>query len=462
MSTYKFDYNGKAIEVVGPPGTTEAQARAVFQQQVNSGALVGLKTGDAISAAYQASKGVPGSTAAVGQTVSGVPGSTNGALGPAFSTTGKSFVSAGSGVTDTTTQTLSNINNSTLKGVPTNGITTADFAKTAPTMSSIQTLNPTQVRATVAQAATLSGQSADQITDTGGVGQFGFSGTQLETAGLIKPGTVGTYLTNNSNSLTDVLKSPAVWTGKDGINSLDNLLSNPVVQNTTQQSLMSSGLSSVQQLGIPIAALSAKALSGLSLNAAKSPAQTFNWARGKLPPDAQAQFDATARDGAFAIGTADQKFNDAMTQQAPPGEAENTVDRQTLDAATTRIFGNAKIPSFKYGSEDRDPAVVADRKALRKETATVASQFDTLVNEIDSTTPDQADAKIAQFNAIYTQFVAFIKGFEALKSRALNGKPYSASLVVDLEKDIAGLQDAIVEINRLIRKLQNLKKQNQI
>jgi hypothetical protein len=181
-----------------------------------------------------------------------------------------------------------------------------------------------------------------------------------------------------------------------------------------------------------------------------------------LPPDAQAQFDATARDGAFAIGTADQKFNDAMTQQAPPGEAENTVDRQTLDAATTRIFGNAKIPSFKYGSEDRDPAVVADRKALRKETATVASQFDTLVNEIDSTTPDQADAKIAQFNAIYTQFVAFIKGFEALKSRALNGKPYSASLVVDLEKDIAGLQDAIVEINRLIRKLQNLKKQNQI
>ena len=76
--------------------------------------------------------------------------------------------------------------------------------------------------------------------------------------------------------------------------------------------------------------------------------------------------------------------------------------------------------------------------------------------------PDQADAKIAQFNAIYTQFVAFIKGFEALKTRALNGKPYSASLVVDLEKDIVGLQDAIVEINRLIRKLQNLKKQNQI
>ena len=462
MSTYKFDYNGKAIEVVGPPGTTEAQARAVFQQQVSSGALVGLKTGDAISAAYQASKGVLGSTAAVGQAVSGVPGSTNGALGPAFSTTGKSSVSAGSGTTDIATQTLSNINNSTLKGVPTNGITTADFAKTAPTMSSIQTLGPTQVRATVAQAATSSGQSADQITDSGGVGQFGFSGTQLETAGLIKPGTVGTYLTNDSNSLTDVLKSPAVWTGKDGINSLDGFLSNPSVQNTTQQSLMSSGLSAVQQLGIPIAALSSKALGGLSLNAAKSPAQTLNWAQGKLPPDAQAQFDATARDGAFAIGTADQKFNDAMTQQAPPGEAENTVDRQTLDAATTRIFGNAKIPSFKYGSEDRDPAVVADRKALRKETATVASQFDTLVNEIDSTTPDQADAKIAQFKAISTQFTAFIKGFEALKTRALNGKPYSASLVVDLEKDIAGLQDAIVEISRLIRKLQNLKKQNQI
>jgi hypothetical protein len=253
-----------------------------------------------------------------------------------------------------------------------------------------------------------------------------------------------------------------VWTGKNGVNSLDDFLSNPKAQSSTQQGLMSSGLSTVKALGIPVAALSAKALGGLSLNAAKSPAQTVEWAQGKLPPGAQAQFDTAARDGAFAVGTADQKLNDAMTQQAPPGEAENTVNRQTLDAAATRIVGNNKIPSFKYGSEDRDPAIVADRKALRKETAAVASQYDTLVNGIESVTPAEADATIAQFRAVYTQFVAFIKGFEALKQRALNATPYSASLMVDLENDIVGLQDAIVVINRLIRDLQNLKKRNQV
>jgi uncharacterized protein (DUF2342 family) len=105
---------------------------------------------------------------------------------------------------------------------------------------------------------------------------------------------------------------------------------------------------------------------------------------------------------------------------------------------------------------------VADRKALRKETAAVASQYDTLVNGIESVTPAEADATIAQFRAVYTQFVAFIKGFEALKQRALNATPYSASLMVDLENDIVGLQDAIVVINRLIRDLQNLKKRNQV
>jgi hypothetical protein len=462
MSTFIFDYLGKKIEINGPPGATEAQARAVFQQQADSGALVGLKSGDAIGAAQQALNGVPGAGAALSQALSGVPGSTTGATGTAFNTAGKTFASSTSGITDVAKQTLSGITNSISGLAPTNGITTADFAKTPSSLLPIQGLSSIDVRAAVAQASTLSGQLPTEFSNAGGIGQFGFNGTQLETAGLIKPGTVSTFLAGGTNTLTDVLKSPAVWTGRGGINNLDSLLSNPAAQSLTQQNLMSSGLSTVKQLGVPIDSLPTKALGGLSLNAAKSPAETLDWAKGKLPADAQAQFDAAARDGAFAIGSAQQKFNDAMTQQAPPGEAENTVDRQTLDAATTRIFGNNKIPSFKYGTEDRDPVIVADRKALRKEVATIAEQYDTLANEIESTTPAQADAKISQLRAIYTQFVAFIKGFEALKARALNGKPYSASLMVDLEKDIVGLQDAIVAINRLIQDLLNLKKRNQV
>lgn len=463
MSTFTFDFNGKKIEIAGPPGATEAQARAVFQQQVDSGALVGLKSGDVIGAAQQALNKVPGASAALGQALSGVPGSTTGATGTAFNTAGKSFASSISGITDVAKQTFSGITKSIGSLAPTNGITTADFAKTASSLLPIQGLGSIDVRAAVAQASTLSGQLPTAFTNAGGVGQFGFNGTQLETAGLLKPGTVSTFLAGSTNQLTDVLKSPAVWTGKGGINNLDSLLSSPSAQSLTQQNLMSSGLASVKQLGIPVDSLSTKALGGLSLNAAKSPAETLDWAKGQLPPDAQAQFDAAARDGAFAIGTAQQKLNDAMTQQAPPGEAENTVDRQTLDAATTRIFGNNKIPSFKYGTEDRDPAIVADRKSLRKEVANLSGPYQALSNELNDLSYEQqitqADTIIAQFRSFITQFGAFITGFEALKTRALNGKPYSASLIVDLEKDIAGLQDEIIVINRIIRDLQNLKKQ---
>ena len=464
MSIFTFDYLGKKVEVAGPPGATEAQARAVFQQQVNSGALVGAKPGDVIGAASQLLGRVPGASAALGQAASGVPGSTVGALGTAFSSTGKSFVSATSS-TRVADQTFSSINNSIRTTPPANGITTADFAKTPSGTFPIQGLSATDVRATVAQAATLSGQASTQITDTGGVGQFGFTGDQLETAGLLKPGTVSTYLASGTNSLTDVLKSPAVWTGQGGINNLDDFLNNPSAQSATQQSLMSSGLLTVQQLGIPVDSLTTKALSGLSLNAAKSPAETLDWAQGNLPADAQAEFDTTARDGAFAIGSADQAFNDAMTQQDEPGDSENTVDRQTLDAATIRIVGNDKIPTFRYGSEDRDPVIVADRKSLRKELDNITEMYQALSDELNNLSyaqlVAQADTKIAQFKSFSTQLTAFIVGFNALKSRALNGNPYSASLVVDLENDIADIQATLVDIDRIIRDLLQLKKQVQ-
>lgn len=462
MSIFIFDYNGKKVEVSGPPGATEAQARAVFQQQVDSGALVGANPGDVIGAPQQVIGRVPGAGAALAQAASGVPGSTSGALGPSFSTISKSFVSATS-ESGIASQTTASINNSIRTTTPTNGITTADFAKTPSSVFPIQGLDTTDVRATVAQASTLSGQAPTDITNTGGVGQFGLTGSQLETVGLLKPGTVSTYLADGTNSLTDVLKSPAVWTGQDGINNLDDFLNNPSAQSSAQQSLMSSGLASVSQFGIPVESLSAKALGGLSLNAAKSPEQTLAWAQGQLPADEQAEYDATARDGAFAVDSAEQKFNDAMTQESEPGDAENTVDRQTLDAATIRIFGNPKIPEFKYGGEERDPVIVAERKALRKEVAGNYDSYQALYNELNvlsyAQQVAQAETKIAQFKSFITQFTAFIARFQTLKTQALNASPYSSSLVVDLENDIVGLENDIIAINRIILDLQQLKKQ---
>jgi hypothetical protein len=348
MSNFVFDYLGKKFNIQGPPGATEAQARAVFEQQSKTGALVGLESGDVINAAKQAQGGLAAASGQVSQALSGVPGLTSGALGPAFSSAGKEFSSVLGSATSVAQQTLSGITK-VISGTPvTNGINLADFAKQTPSLTSISGLSGIDVRSAMSQASTLVGQTTSEFSDAAGVGKFGFNASQLENAGLLKTGTVASFLNQGTNSLTSVLKSPAVWTGKDGINNLDGLLNNPAVQNLTQQNLMSSGLNVVKQLGIPIDKLNPKALAGVSLNAAKSPTDTLAWAKGELPANVKSQFDTVAKDASFAVDFADKKLNDAVAQLAPPGEAEDTVDRATVDAAVTRVFGNDKIPNLDY------------------------------------------------------------------------------------------------------------------
>jgi hypothetical protein len=173
----------------------------------------------------------------------------------------------------------------------------------------------------------------------------------LESVGVLKPGTAATFLKQGINSLTDVLKSPAVFTGKDGINNLDSLLGSVSTQNGIQQQLMSQGLNAVKQLGIPTDKLSTASLAGLANNAAKSVSATMDWAKGlPLPADIKAGLDTAARDGAFAADFATFKVDDDMKAEITPLPAENTADRQTVDAASKRIVGNDKVPEFSYSA----------------------------------------------------------------------------------------------------------------
>lgn len=457
MSVFTFNFNGKPIKISGPPGATEAQARAIFQQQANSGALVGLQSGDSIGAARQIVGGVPGASAAAGQAASGVPGSANGALGTAFDTAGKSYASSVSGQTPRVSSLVTNIVQSTKGLVPTNGITTADFAKTEPALVPIQGLSSNDVRATVAQAAAISGQAPAEVSNNG-VGRYALTGPQLESAGLIKPGTSSTYLASGQNTLPDVLKSPTVWTGKDGINNLDSFLANPKAQSATQQNLMSSGLSSVQQLGIPVTALSTKALGGLSLNAARSPEQTMAWAKGALPADAKAQFDATARDGAFAVGSAQQKFNDAMTQQAPPGEAVDTVDRQTLNAASNRIVGNDKIPTQDYTT----PPISMSRielgvAAIDRDLAQQEVILAEVRQYVTPSTAAQAIGILETGEGIVTNIKSRLLGFEREAIAVNNQSPGTAeAILTKIKTSKSEAYDLLVKIQATIAKLKTL------
>ena len=463
----------ETFKVNGPPGMTREQAFEIFKKQADAGGLTGFSSGDILSAQTQAKDGLAEARAELAQARSGFPGTDAGVLNSfksiadtakksiAAGTTGTSLSGAVGIVGGIAKDTVGKIG--ALFGTPvTDGISTADFAKTASALVPMSNLNITDVRATVASVGTATGQDFSQFTNAVGVGKFGFDATQLETAGLLKPGTASTFLAGGANQLTDVLKSPAVWTGKGGINNLDSLLSNPAAQSLTQQDLMSKGLSAAKSLGVPTDILNPKELGGISSVFSKDIAGGADWIRGQLPADKQADFDKRFADAKFAVGTAEQKLNDPVKQEAPPGESENTVNRQTVDAAATRVVGNDKVPSFNYGTQPANQALVDENKALRKEIKVLLTRLAEIApGTSEITAVDQADARIAQFDALYAEFKIVEDKTASIKSRALNANPYSSEFMVKLEDQLNDIFTAIKLMNDLKKYLRQVKRDAQ-
>ena len=453
------DQTSSTFEVSGPPNMTREQAFAIFQKQASAGGLTGFQPGDIVSAQTQAADGLAAAQAELTQGFAGFPGTDRGVQNQfvSIAESAKQSLAAGntgnlqSRITNGGTilqQTSAKIGS--LFGAPvTNGINTADFAKTATAVMPMSGLDTTDVRATIASVGAATGQNFDQITNATGVGKFGFDASQLETAGLLKPGTASTFLNQGSNDLTSVLKSPAVWTGAGGITGLDSFLTNPAAQNLTQQNLMSSGLATASSLGVPLDGFNPKELGGISSVFAKDSAAGTDWIRGQLPPDKQADFDAKFKEAQFAIGTADEKLNDAMLQEAPPGEATDTVNRETVSAALGRVFGNDKIPAIDYNdTTPRLPSnLFAEQQAIVRLLKDQQKKFDE-INATD-TTASNADAKIAQLSEI-------IKKLNDVAKRAQVQKTDIANLpnpVPDAAREIDELLSTILALIDDIRTL---------
>ena len=448
----------KTFDVDGPPGMTREEAYAIFQKQVSSGGLTGFLPGDVLSAKTQAADGLPAAQAMLSQSNAGFPGTSTGTLNSFtnISDTAKQSLAAGTtgiaGAGSILQNTVAKIGS--LFGMPAaNGISTADFATTAPALVPMAGLSVTGVRATVASVGAGTGQSYTDFSNSVGCGKYGFDATQLESAGLLKPGTAGTYLSQGSNDLTSVLKSSAVWTGKGGINNLDGFLSSPASQNLTQQNLMSSGLASAGALGVPISSLNAKDTAGMAANFGKSTAGGADWIKGQLPPDKQADFDTRFKDAQFAIGSADEKFNDAMLQQAPPGEAVDTVNRETLTAAMSRVFGNDKIPPIDYNGPPQPPGpLFAENRRLN----TLTKEQQTKLADLGSqeVTAKNADALIAQYNTILRSLNTIAKDYASLQ-KDVAGKPYT-EFIAEVDAGLAAVLALIDDIRTLY--LTNLRR----
>jgi hypothetical protein len=459
MSIFSFTnpVNGQPFEIKGPPGLSQAQAKAIFDKQVNAGSLVGFKKGDVLSAATQAADGLAGAQAQLAQAAKGIGGDLSGAI--------KNIPGVGdiaAQAQSVASKTLSSIS-SVVSNLPVaNGINVADFAKQGASLVPIQGLGISDVTAAMSSASKLVGQASSAISDSLGAGKFGFDASQLESVGVLKPGTAATYLKQGINSLTDVLKSPAVFTGKDGINSLDSLLGSVPTQDGIQQQLMSQGLNAVKQLGIPTDKLSTASLAGLANNAAKSVSATMDWAKGlPLPADIKAGLDTAARDGAFAADFANFKIDDPMKAVITPLPAVDTVNRQTVDAASKRIVGNDKVPTVKYSVSDQINAQNESLALVKKlqEASKELNRIELQLVEIRKTVgPSNAAEGVKILEDVLGELLLLDSKYLEYRriSEQLGKIDPLYSITAEIEKDVARLVGIRKRIEATIEKLREI------
>lgn len=423
--SYRFTdpQTGRTYQVDGQ-GLTEAQARQIFETQLRAGSLVGLRPGMILDAAQQAAGGLPGAAAQAAQGLQQAVGS----------------------VLSTSATAVRNLTAGAFGGVPTNGINVADFARQAPALGNIGQLGTTAVTASLAQASRLVAQAPDVISDTLGAGKYGFSATQLERAGMLKPGTSATYLAQGQNSLTDVLRSPAVWTGQGGINSVDDLLASVPTQDRLQQQLMQSGTSALGELGIPVSQLNPQTLAGAALNAARSITDAFTWATGgSLPGSVSSAFNQVAKDSSFAVGFGETKTSDAMKQETPPEESIDTVDRATVNAAAERVIGNEKVPEIQYNT----PLPPVSSGSLSEQVAQSSLRLNAIIQQQTpiarmesqiATDPNVGVDIIREYQRLLADLTDLLGTLQNLKTQAANAEPPLSSVAAGADR-IKGLVD---------------------
>ena len=503
MAQFSFtSSDGKPFSIKGPDGLTREQAEAVFKKQDATGSLVGFKPGDSLSAASQAADGLASAQGALAQAQSGLAGalgsvgsvaplgsisntlaSAGGAMGgslasiaagltaavgPAVSAisgaiskisgaenAGQPLVSAAVIQGSTAVSSIQTINKTITGFAVTNPINTADFTKVASSItgdSAVNAIGPMsvpEVNGVLAQAKNLVGQASNVLSNDKGLGSFGFDLKQLEVAGYVKPGVAA--LANQGVSLfATVAKSPAAWTGKDGIKSATDLLGNAGKQSQIQQDLMTKGVAGLGAVGIPVQNLSSQGIAGMALNAAKSIADTEAFAKGlSIPGDAtgaiQAAFSSAVRDGAFAVNLVNTKIPTAFKEQDIPVPKSDTVNRATLDAASTRVVGDPKVPTPSYTAKT-NTGIASDyttqATAFLNDLFIPAGQKIEAINPKIAALENQQTITQAQYDAINSERDA------ALNNYVINVVP-NGSALIELYNALPITEQAIIKDTEL-------------
>jgi hypothetical protein len=230
----KFNYtlpSGAGFVVNGPSGATQADADRIFYEQVAAGSLVGYQPGQTLTGAEtqitkfelsRLDRGTAGvDTPTVLAIVQGLP----------------------------VLARIPNLSNVPLSSPINEGDIVAIKGNDLDPLS-VGPLSSYQIQKLLAQIANLVGQESDKISQDKGIGRYGFTAYALEQAGYVKSGTSLKFFSIDGSDFVAVMSSPSVWTGKDGIYSLADLLNDAELQNRIQVQLMQQGYNDLLAAGV--------------------------------------------------------------------------------------------------------------------------------------------------------------------------------------------------------------------
>jgi hypothetical protein len=277
MAIFKYTLpSGARFQLTAPSGTTQIEADKIFYEQVAAGTFVGYKPGDTLTNPQQALTNFGLSRLERG--TAGVPDQTIVAIisGLPLVATLPSTLAATPVINPiTTTDFLQvNVNSTNIGSNATPGVGDTPTGNFSLGQEPVGQLSPTQVRVLMGQLSAIVAQPYNALTQSKGLGKYGFSAQQLERAGLIKPGyadrfsAVDPATQKNPSTFVSLMNTPGIWTGKNNINTLNDILGDAASQNQVQQTLMNQGYQSLVSSGtiVPPAAAAPSTSTGQVYN----------------------------------------------------------------------------------------------------------------------------------------------------------------------------------------------------
>jgi hypothetical protein len=424
----------QTVVISGPPGLSRDAAQRIFNQQLASGSLIGLRAGNVISAATQVANGLTTAESQLLQQIAQTPSQSQ---------------------QPSAAKTIATV----IATYPvTNSITVSDYSQQPAATESIGGLSAVQITGVLAQLHKLVNQPAAVLTQQG-LGRYALSVAQLAAANYVKTSALALW-ESGQGSTVGVLKSPNVWTGLNGIKTVQDLLLAENTQQQIQLDLMSAALTYLQDVGVSVENLPPRSQAGALLITAIAPELALAWLNGQsVPTEASTLFSQYVRDGAYAVDFADSKVNNSMVNEAEPVGVIDTTDRARLDAATNRIVGNAKVPPLVYGAEPVNPVLLDQFNSLQA--SFVATQD--LVNSVSQQTTTIQNALIRQnkLESYKTTVTTLKLQVSVLRQQASTSLPISTSLIAQLDLLLKQIENLIARINSSVQFIEQTKTQLQ-